>query len=71
VGFTEVRSGSADDLLCALVAEEDKLGDLWMQGLLTGAVSHGARERNRFPSFPNLIDGIETSTSPQPQTTNT
>lgn len=75
VGFTEVRSGSADHLLGALVAEGDKLGDLWRQGLFTGAAlqrtGHLTRERNRSPAFRNLVHGIETPTSPQSNTTNT
>ena len=36
-GFTEVRRASDDPLLRALVAEGDKLGTLWRQGLFKGA----------------------------------
>ena len=36
-GFTEVRRASTDDLLKGLVAEGDKLGTLWRQGLFEGA----------------------------------
>ena len=36
-GFTEVRRAATDDLLKGLVAEGDKLGTLWRQGLFEGA----------------------------------
>ncbi len=36
-GFTEVRRASTSDLLKGLVAEGDKLGTLWRQGLFEGA----------------------------------
>ena len=36
-GYTEVRRGSDDRQLAAYMAEGDKLGYLWNQGLLEGA----------------------------------
>ena len=36
-GFTKVRRASQEDLLRSLVAEGDKLGTLWRQGLFSGA----------------------------------
>jgi len=39
-GFSTVRPASASQLLKDLVAEGDKLGALWGQGLLAGATIH-------------------------------
>lgn len=38
-GFTSVRRASSDDLLRNLVAEGEKLGMLWRQGLIQGAAA--------------------------------
>ena len=70
VGITEVRRASTDDLLRDLVAEGDKLGDLWRQALLPGAGPQPAkpltREHNRSPSFQAMMDGVERLASRPP-----